>query len=100
MENNSPPLPQRKRLTTEEVRNRFGIGALLLLVWEIWCIRDGWFPPDPHYEYIGFSRFMACVSFPVLAFCAAMAVSAWRALERRREPGNQSGTANPPGSQL
>ena len=59
MEGKQPPEQPRRRLTAEEVRSKYGSGALLLLAWEIWCIRDGWFHPDPHYEYIGFSRFMA-----------------------------------------
>jgi len=73
----------RHRLTAEEVRKKYGIGAIVLLGWEIWCIYDGWFHPE--YEYIGFSRFMAYISAPVLAFCLIMAVSAARALQRQRE---------------
>ena len=80
---------QRRRLTAEEVRSKYGIGALLFLAWEIWCVRDGWFHPDPHYEYIGFSRFMAYVSFPVLLFCVVMAASATRAIQRSRKPDDQ-----------
>lgn len=83
------PQEQRRRLTAEEVRSKYGIGALVLLAWEIWCIRDGWFHPDPHYEYVGFSRFMAYVSFPILLFCIVMTVSAVRAIQRTRPPGDQ-----------
>jgi hypothetical protein len=79
-EDNQQP---RHRLTAEEVRKKYGIGAIALLAWEIWCIYDGWF--HPQYEYIGFSRFMAYISAPVLAFCVIMAVSASRALQRQRE---------------
>jgi hypothetical protein len=72
----------RHRLTAAEVRKKYGIGTILFLAWEIWCIRDGWFRPG--YDYIGFSRFMAYVSAPVLVFCIVMAVSASRALQRQR----------------
>jgi hypothetical protein len=87
MEEKEPREQQRRRLTAEEVRNKYGTGGLLLLVWEIWCIRDGWF--HPHYEYIGFSRFMACVSFPILLFCIVMTTSAVRAIQRTRQTGGQ-----------
>jgi hypothetical protein len=96
MEVNEQPQPPRKRLTAEEVRNKYGTGAILLLAWEIWCIRDGWFHPDPHYEYIGFSQFMAYISFPVLAFCLVMTASAMRALQRQREQGNHNEIDPPP----
>jgi hypothetical protein len=74
--------PQRKRLTAEGVRNKYGTAAIFLLAWEIWCIYDGWF--HPQYEYIGFSRFMAYISAPVLAFCVVMAASALRAIQRQK----------------
>jgi len=77
-----PQGSQRKRLTAEEVRNKYGTGAILFLAWEIWCIYDGWF--HPQYEYIGFSRFMAYISAPILAFCIVMAGSALRAIQRQR----------------
>lgn len=99
MEENHQPEQPRKRLTAEEVRTKYGTGVILLLAWEIWCIRDGWFHPDPHYEYIGFSRFMAYISFPVLAFCIMMTASAMRALQRRREQGNRNEIDNPPDGQ-
>jgi hypothetical protein len=89
MEEKQPREQQRRRLTAVEVRNKYGTGALLLLAWEIWCIHDGWFHPDPHYEYIGFSRFMAYVSFPILLFCIVMTTSALRAIQRARQPGDQ-----------
>jgi hypothetical protein len=93
-EDNQQP---RHRLTAEEVRKKYGIGSILLLVWEIWCIYDGWF--HPQYEYIGFSRFMAYVSAPALAFCIVMAVSASRALQRQREqpdPSESTGSPDQP----
>jgi hypothetical protein len=94
MEDPQPPeQPQRRRLTAEEVRSKYGTGAVVLLAWEIWCIHDGWFHPDPHYEYIGFSRFMAYICFPVFLFCAVMTGSAIRALQRR---GQQGESENPP----
>ena len=99
MEENHQPEQPRKRLTAEEVRNKYGTGVILLLAWEIWCIRDGWFHPDPHYEYIGFSRFMAYISFPVLAFCIMMTASAMRALQRQREQGNRNEIDHPPDAQ-
>jgi hypothetical protein len=89
MEEKQPPEQQRRRLTAREVRSKFGTMAILLLAWEIWCIRDGWFHPDPHYEHVGFSRFMAYISFPILLFCVVMAVSAIRAIQRSSQPGDQ-----------
>ncbi len=90
-EDNQQP---RRRLTAEEVRQKYGIGSILLLAWEIWCIYDGWFRPQ--YEYVGFSRFMAYVSAPVLAFCVIMAVSAARAMRRRRgQPRQNESTGSP-----
>jgi hypothetical protein len=85
------PLPHR--LTAAEVRKKYGTGALLLVTWEIWCIRDGWF--HPHYEYIGFSRFMAYVSAPVLLFCIVMTVSASRALRRQQQARPHESPASP-----
>jgi len=84
----------RHRLTAEEVRKKYGIGAIVLLAWEIWCIYDGWF--HPQYEYIGFSRFMACVSAPVLLFCIVMTVSASRALRRQQERADQNESTGSP----
>jgi hypothetical protein len=84
----------RQRLTAEQVRRKYGIGSILFLVWEIWCIRDGWFRPQ--YEYIGFSRSMAWLSAPILVFCVIMAVSASRALQRQRQHAAQNeSTASP-----
>ena len=84
-EDNQQP---RRRLTAEEVRKKYGIASILLLAWEIWCIRDGWF--HPQYEYIGFSRSMAYLWAPVLAFCVIMAVSASHTLRRQRNQPNQN----------
>jgi hypothetical protein len=84
----------RHRLTAGEVRKKYGIGSIVLLAWEIWCIYDGWF--HPQYEYIGFSRFMAYISAPVLAFCIIMAVSASRALQRQREQPDQNESTGSP----
>jgi len=89
MEENQPPEQPRHRLTAEEVRNKYGTTGLLLLAWELWCIHDGWFHPDPHYEYIGFSRFMAYLTAPFLLFCLVMAGSALRAIQQTRKTGNQ-----------
>jgi hypothetical protein len=89
----------RHRLSAEEVRNKYGTGTIFLVAWEIWCIRDGWFHPDPHYEYIGFSRFMAYVSFPILIFCIIMAASALRTIQRRRERADRDEIANPTDAQ-
>jgi hypothetical protein len=89
MEETQPPEQQRRRLTAREIRNKYGTSAILLLAWEIWCIRDGWFSPDPHYEYVGFSRFMAYISFPILLFCIVMTASAIRAIQRTGQPGDR-----------
>jgi hypothetical protein len=99
MQEQQPPQQRRRRLTAEEVRSKYGTGTLLLLAWEIWCIRDGWFHPDPHYEYIGFSRFMAYVSLPILLFCIVMSASAHRAMQRYRQPGERGKSMNPPADQ-
>jgi hypothetical protein len=90
--------PQRKRLTAEEVRNKYGAAAIFLLAWEIWCIYDGWF--HPQYEYIGFSRFMAYISAPVLAFCVVMAGSALRAIQRQKASADRTEGGNPPETTL
>jgi len=82
VENQSPP---RTRPTAEEVRKKYGTIAIILFIWEIWCVRDGWF--HSQYEYIRFSRFLAWASAPVLAFCVIMAASAARALRRQRREG-------------
>lgn len=84
--------PQRPRQSATEVRNKYGTTAAFLLVWVIWCIRDGWFVPG--YEHIGFSRFMAYVSTPVLIFCIIMAVSA--ALTARHQQQNPPPPPQPP----
>jgi TRAP-type C4-dicarboxylate transport system permease small subunit len=81
-------------LTAGEVRKKYGIASILLLAWEIWCIRDGWF--HAQYEYIGFSRSMAWLSAPILAFCVIMAVSASRALRRQRERTHQNESTDSP----
>ena len=75
-----PPQPQRA--SAQDVFRDYGIGAVFLLVWEIWCIRDGWFTPG--YEHITFSRAMAWISGPILVFCAIMATSAGLTLRRER----------------
>jgi hypothetical protein len=73
---------QRPRPTASEVRNNYGTGTIVLLIWVMWCIRDGWFRPG--YDHITFSRFMAIVSAPILIFCGIMAGSAQRTLIRQR----------------
>ena len=78
-------LPQRHRPTAEEVRRKYGTAAIFLVIWEIWCVRDGWF--HANYEYVGFSRFLAWICAPILAFCIIMAASASRALRRQRSEG-------------
>jgi hypothetical protein len=88
---------QRKRLTAEEVRNKYGTSAIFLVAWEIWCIYDGWF--HPQYEYIGFSRFMAYISAPVLAFCIVMAGSALRAIQRQKARSRPAAAPEQPGSE-
>lgn len=86
--------PQRPRQSATEVRNKYGTTAAILLVWVIWCIRDGWFVSG--YEHIGFSRFMAYVSTPVLIFCIVMTVSAARAANRQQQNPPQLPPDSPP----
>jgi heme/copper-type cytochrome/quinol oxidase subunit 3 len=76
--------PERRRPNALEVRNTHGIAAIGLLVWVIWCIRDGWF--NPGYEHITFSRSMAYISTPILIFCSIMAGSAMMTLRRQQQP--------------
>lgn len=83
-----PPPPERYRANAREVFVDYGVATVALIAWEIWCIRDGWFHPDPNYEHITFSRVMAYVSVPVLIFCVVMATSA--GLTMRREKKNRS----------
>ncbi|MEI6084702.1 MAG: hypothetical protein WCS70_10415 [Verrucomicrobiota bacterium] len=68
------PAPVRQPASAGEVFRDYGIGTVFLVVWEIWCIRDGWF--NPGYEHITFSRAMAWISGPFLLFCSVMATSA------------------------
>jgi hypothetical protein len=96
MEKNPQPKPQRSRLTAEEVRNKYGKWVIGLLAWEVWCIRDGWFNPDPHYEYRSFNHFMAYLSFPFLVFCLIMTASAMRAIQRRRAQAQPPSDSSPP----
>ena len=79
--------PTHDRASANDVFRDYGIGAVFLLIWEIWCIRDGWF--NPGYEHITFSRAMAWISGPVLLFCLVMASSAGLTLrrEKRQPPG-------------
>lgn len=87
--------PKRPRLSALEVRNQYGISAILLLAWVIWCIRDGWF--NPGYEHIAFSRSMAYISSPIMIFCAIMAGSAARAVHRQQQQKpNLPPTSSPP----
>ena len=65
---------ERQRASAGDVFRDYGISALFLIAWEIWCIRDGWFRPD--YDHITFSRAMAWISAPILIFCLVMAISA------------------------
>lgn len=75
--------PERARSSAQDVFRDYGISAIALLGWEIWCIRDGWFRPD--YEHIPFSRFMAYLSGPFLIFCAIMAISAGFTVRRQKK---------------
>ncbi|MEI8313828.1 MAG: hypothetical protein WCG79_00100 [Verrucomicrobiota bacterium] len=76
----------RSRASATDVFRDYGIGSLFLIVWEIWCIRDGWF--NPGYDHIPFSRAMAWISAPILVFCLVMAISAGLTLqkEKRKKP--------------
>jgi hypothetical protein len=85
---------QRPRPTATEVRNNYGVSAVFLVIWVIWCTRDGWFRPD--YEHITFSRVMAIVSTPILIFCLIMAASAQRTLMRQRAQPKPADSNPPP----
>ena len=77
--------PERPRASAQDVFRDYGIAAVAVTAWELWCIRDGWFRPD--YEHIAFSRFMAYISAPILIFCSVMAISAGLTLRRqKRQP--------------
>ena len=78
-----PRPPERPRASASDVFRDYGVGAAFLLVWEIWCIRDGWF--NPGYEHITFSRAMAWLSAPVLLFCVVMASSAGLTLRKAKQ---------------
>ena len=83
----SPTAPDnRARANAIDVFRDYGIGSLFLAVWEIWCIRDGWF--NPGYDHITFSRAMAWISAPILIFCLVMAISAGLTLlkQKRQDP--------------
>lgn len=87
--------PERPRPSALEVRNNYGIAGIGLLIWVIWCIRDGWFYPG--YEHIGFSRFMAYVSTPILIFCVVMAGSAAKTVRRQQQqPPQEPPDSSPP----
>jgi len=83
----SPTAPDdHARANAIDVFRDYGIGSLFLAVWEIWCIRDGWYNPD--YDHITFSRAMAWISAPILIFCLVMAISAGLTLlkQKRQDP--------------
>ena len=61
----------------------YGVATVALLLWLVWCIRDGWF--NEGYEYIGFSRVMAYITTPIFIFCLIMASSAGFAYRRERD---------------
>lgn len=95
-----PQPPDRQRSSADDVFRDYGVGTIFLLIWEIWCIRDGWY--NPGYEHITFSRVMAYVSAPILVFCIVMATSAGLALRRQKKSapppaGGDEPPARPPG---
>ena len=77
---------KRPRASANDVFRDYGVAAVFLIAWEIWCIYDGWFHKD--YYHITFSRAMAWISAPVLVFVVVMAVSAGLTLrkQQRRQP--------------
>ncbi|MCG3149231.1 MAG: hypothetical protein PCFJNLEI_02691 [Verrucomicrobiae bacterium] len=77
------PTPDRQRANAKDVLRDYGVGAIFLLIWEIWCIRDGWFHEG--YEHITFSRAMAWISGPILIFCLVMATSAALTLRKLKQ---------------
>jgi len=80
-----PPTPpaDRPRASASDVLRDYGVGSVFLAIWEIWCIRDGWF--NPGYEHIPFSRAMAWISGPILIFCLVMAISAGLTLQKQKK---------------
>ena len=80
---------QRPRASAKDVFRDYGVGSLVLVAWEIWCIRDGWF--NPGYDHITFSRAMAWISAPILIVCLVMAISSGLTLR------NQKRQSPPPG---
>ncbi len=78
-----PQPPQRERATALEVRNNYGIAALIFFVLSIWFGRDGWFSP-PEYEYKTFNKVMTVPFVLALLFCLIMAGSAARVVARQR----------------
>jgi len=79
----------RPRANANEVFRDYGVGAVFLIAWEIWCIRDGWFRPD--YDHIPFSRAMAWIWAPILIYYRVMAISAVLTLQkqkRQKPPGD------------
>jgi hypothetical protein len=82
----SPAEPKPKR-SAKEVFQDFGVGTVLLAIWVVLCIKDGWFHP-PDYQYVRFNRVMTYICIPLLIFCAIMAVSAGRTLwrEKKQQP--------------
>ena len=77
-----PSPDDHSRASASDVFRDYGIGSLFLIIWEIWCIRDGWF--NPGYDHIPFSRAMAWISGPVLIFCLVMAISAGLTLRKQK----------------
>ena len=80
--------PQRRRASAREVFRDYGITSLALILWEIWCVRDGWL--NPGYEHIAFSRAMAYISTPFLLYTAVMAVSAGLTVQKQKKSPPQS----------
>ena len=79
-----PPTPnQPPRASATDVFRDYGVGSLFLIIWEIWCIRDGWF--NPGYDHIPFSRAMAWVFAPIMIFCLVMAISAGLTLRKQKK---------------
>ena len=91
-----PETPQRPKATALEVRNKYGIYGLFLLVWTSWCVRDGWFSA-PEFEYKTFNKVLTVPSAVALVFCLVMAGSAALTVERqKRQQPPQPPAANPP----
>lgn len=82
----SPPQPQRRRLTAEEVRKNHAIYAAITTAMLAWFVRDAWFNPDPKMqEHLLFNKSGSLISSVLLIFFATMAISAHLSIRRQKQ---------------